>query len=82
MAGYDSRLAQLLAQKLAADLTDAHDALGSGAQIIREDAAATGMACARTVGKIAGLKLALARIREAEDEMAGKLPKVEQRDDT
>lgn len=72
MASYDSRFAHLLALKLADDLTDAHNALGNGSQIIREDAAATGMACANCIGKIQGLKLALARIQDVEDELAGK----------
>lgn len=70
MASYDSRFAQLLALRLTEDLTDAHNALGNGSQIIREDAAATGMACANCIGKIQGLKLALARIKTVEDELA------------
>jgi hypothetical protein len=72
MASYDARFAQVLAQKLREDLTKAHNDLGSGAHLIREDAAATGMNCATSIGEIRGLKRALARIEEVVDELAGK----------
>jgi hypothetical protein len=72
MATYDSRFAQVLAALLAEDLTAAHNALGSGSLIQREDAAATGMSCAGYMGEIRGLRRALQRIAHAQEELSGK----------
>lgn len=49
-----------------------HRDLGSGSQIIRDDAAATGMLCAGYIGEIKGLKRALDLIAKVNDEMNGK----------
>ena len=69
---FDSRFAQKLHNVLREDADQAFRELGSGAQIIRDDAAATGMNCAKYMGHIAGLELALKRMREVHDEMMGK----------
>jgi len=70
----DTRFARILHDKLTADLNEAHTTLGSGTQIIREDAAATGMNCVKYMGIIDGLKTALARIKQVNDEIEGKKP--------
>lgn len=54
------------------DLNALHKHLGNGSQIIRDDAAASGMNCARVIGKIEGLALALTRIEETADDLSGK----------
>ena len=69
---YSIRFAQLLHVRLTKDLQDEHDTLGGGALLNRTDAAATGMACARSMGIIDGLKTALDRIKRVHDEMQGK----------
>ena len=46
--------------------------LASGSQIIAEDAAATGMRCARSIGLIAGLEWAVKAIADVEKDLTGK----------
>lgn len=53
------------------DLNAIYEQLGAGTQLIRDDASASGMNCARYVGKIDGLKLALIRIQEISDDLSG-----------
>jgi hypothetical protein len=72
MSPYEIRFAQLLHARLTQDLQDAHTDLGSGSQIVRDDAAATGMACAKYMGLIDGFKTALVRIKQVNDELTGK----------
>lgn len=71
---YDSRALNLLRVKVNEDLNLMHNDLGSGTQMLRDDAAATGMNCARYIGVIQGLKLALERIKETDDEMNDRKP--------
>ena len=74
MNPYDSRFAQELQKRIVAQLTQVHSELGNGSQIIRDDAAATGMNCAKHIGKIAGLEAALALMKEVDKHMNGKGP--------
>lgn len=67
------RFAAKLQERLTEILNKAHRDLGSGSQILRDDAAATGMACARYVGKIEGIKDAMGLLLELHDEMNGKI---------
>ncbi len=67
---FENRFASALRKKLADELTAKHRELGSGTKIIANDAAATGMACARTVGEIAGLEIAIRMMDRVEEEMA------------
>jgi len=54
--------------------------LCSGTQINQSDAAATGMAFARYVGRIDGLGIALQLMQQVNDDMNGKNRKKEDRD--
>ena len=69
---YSIRFAQLLRERLSEDLNDEHTKLGNGTQIVANDAAATGMKCAKAMGIIDGLKTALDRIKRVHEEMQGK----------
>ena len=74
MNAIELRFAQLLHQRVTDDLSKAHNDLGSGTQIIRDDAAASGMNCARLVGKIEGLRIALRQIDLVDAELHGRKP--------
>ena len=77
---YDTRFIQNLHAKISEDLQKTYQDLGSGTQIIRDNAAATGMACARYVGRIAGLQSALEYIKEINEDMSGKATKKKDQD--
>lgn len=70
--GLDTRFAQLSFDAVVSALDEAHQTLASGSQIIRDDAAATGMNCARYIGLIEGLKTALDILKRIDAEMSGK----------
>ena len=70
----DTRALQMLRQKLIDHLNEAHENLGSGSQIIRDDAAATGMNFARYAGMISGLQDAMKYTQDVDDEINGKTP--------
>ncbi len=72
---FDSRALNMLDAKLIAELNTAHETLGSGIAIIQSDAAATGMKCAQTIGRIAGLKAAREFIQQIEEELSGRKEK-------
>ena len=61
----------MMHKALVEDLNAIYEQLGSGTQLVRDDASASGMNCARYVGKIDGLKLALIRIQETSDDLSG-----------
>lgn len=67
------RFAAKLQERLTELLNTAHRDLGSGSQIVRDDAAATGMACARYIGKIEGIKDARKLLLELHKEMNGQI---------
>ncbi len=69
---YDIQALNMLDAHLVQALDSAHSALASGTQIIRDDAAATGMACAQSIGRIAGLKVARDLVAQVEDELMGR----------
>ena len=71
---YDGRALNLLHDKLVAILNETHTNLGKGTQVIREDAAATGMNMVRYVGMIYGLQVALEQIKITDDELNGRTP--------
>lgn len=74
---YEQRFLTSLRQRIADELTAKHNELGNGTQIVRDDAAATGMNCARMIGAIAGLVTALNLVDRIEEEMSGKPSKGE-----
>ncbi len=74
---YESRVISMLREKLHEDLNETHNVLGNGTQILREDAASTGMNCAKLIGQIAGLKLALQRLKDTEEDLTHKPKKKE-----
>ena len=61
----------MMHKALVEDLNAIYEQLGSGTPLVRDDASASGMNCARYVGKIDGLKLALIRIQETSDDLSG-----------
>ena len=69
---WDSQYALRLRNNLADRLSKVHRDLGSGTQLIRDDAAASGMNCAKYVGIISGLEQALEAMKEVEKDMSGK----------
>ena len=69
---YDERFQANLTKLLTKKLSEVHADLGNGTLIVQDDAAATGMRCARQMGMIAGLKSALAFIEQVEHEMSAK----------
>ena len=71
MNSLDTRALAEVHKALVEDLNAIHEQLGSGTQLVRDDASASGMNCARYVGKIDGLKLALIRIQETSDDLSG-----------
>lgn len=73
----DTRFAQLAYGKIVEALNEAHQTLSSGSQVIREDAAATGMNCVRYIGLIEGLETALHLLKRVDAEMAGKKQETE-----
>ena len=60
----------MMHKALVEDLNAIYEQLGSGTQLVRDDASASGMNCARFIGKIDGLKLALIRIQETSDDLS------------
>ena len=71
MNSLDTRALAMMHKALVEDLNAIYEQLGSGTQLVRDDASASGMNCARYVGKIDGLKLALIRIQETSDDLSG-----------
>lgn len=71
----DTRALNMLREKVVYLLNETHTNLGSGTQVIREDAAATGMNMVRYVGLIAGLQATLRLIQVVDDEINGRTPK-------
>lgn len=69
---YESRALVLMREKLTEDLQALHTYLGDGSFIIREDSSASGMNCARVVGKIEGLKLAMTRLTETSEDLSDR----------
>lgn len=63
---YEQRLLTDWRKLVFAELDTAHTQLGSGTQIVDGDASATGMKCARLVGVIHGLRMALQLMDAAE----------------
>lgn len=72
---YEGRFLSNLRQRIADELNARHTELGNGTQIVADDAAATGMRCARIMGAISSLKGVLELINQIEDEMSGKSKK-------
>jgi hypothetical protein len=70
----DTRALLMLRDKLTYLLNETHTNLGSGTQIIREDAAATGMNMVKYVGMIAGLQAAVHLLGVVDDEINGRIP--------
>ena len=70
MNSLDTRALAEVHKALVEDLNAIYEQLGSGTQLVRDDASASGMNCARYVGKIDGLKLALIRIQETSDDLS------------
>lgn len=70
----DTRALNMLRGKLVDILNETHTNLGKGTQVIREDAAATGMNMVRYVGMIYGLQVALKQIEITDDEINGRTP--------
>lgn len=68
----DIRALHKLRERLVEDLQAAHEHLGSGKQIVPDDAAATGMRCVKWMGLIEGLTAAMTHIKQINDEMNGK----------
>lgn len=75
MLPIDVRLVQDIRNALAEELTRVHRDLGSGSQVIREDAAATGMNCVNYVGQIKGLQTALKIVDEVHRDLTGSSKK-------
>ena len=69
---FEHRFLQILASKLSEDADRLHVELGSGALIVADNPAATGMRCARQMGVIAGLRAAIKHISDTEIEMSQK----------
>lgn len=74
---YADRILNALRKKVADVLTDKHNELGGGSKLVADDAAATGMACAKVMGEISGLKTTLFLIEETEREFSGKKKGIE-----
>ena len=72
---YDSRLLQSLDTKLRETILRKQQELGSGTQIVHDDAAATGMKAVKYMGAIEGLNLALQLMEQTHKEMSGKAKK-------
>ena len=70
MNSLETRALAMMHKALVEDLNAIYEQLGSGTQLVRDDASASGMNCARYVGKIDGLKLALIRIQETSDDLS------------
>lgn len=70
MNSLDTRALAEVHKALVEDLNAIYEQLGSGTQLVRDDASASGMNCARFIGKIDGLKLALIRIQETSDDLS------------
>lgn len=72
MTPLDVRFAQKLQEKIIERLNALHRDLGSGSAVfIREDAAATGMNCARQIGAIQFGSEVLKMLEETEAELLG-----------
>ena len=76
-----SELDVRFARRLDAELVKAADQLradlGSGSQMIRDDAAATGMNCVKYIGLIGGLEQARKLLAQLDEELTGRAPKKE-----
>lgn len=75
MNSLDTRALAEVHKALVEDLNAIYEQLGAGNQLIRDDASASGMNCARWIGKIDGLKLAITRVKETSDELSGSSKK-------
>lgn len=69
---YESRIIERLRQRLHEDRERKRDEMGNGSQMVADDAAATGMRCAKVMGHIQGLTDAINHIRAIEEELSGK----------
>ena len=69
---YDTKFLNELHAAITFELTKLRTDLGSGTQVVANDASATGMAYARYVGRIFGLETALELILQINDDMNGK----------
>jgi len=70
----DTRSLNMVRKKVVEGLNDAYNELGSGTQVIRDDAGATGMNCARYIGFIAAMRGVLKYLQEVDDELHGREP--------
>ncbi len=70
----DVRALRMLRERVVDALDGLHTDLGSGSQVIRDDAAATGMNCMRYIGSIQALKGMLKEIQSVDDEINGREP--------
>lgn len=69
---YESRALVLMREKLNEDLQALHTHLGDGKFLVYEDAAASGMNCAKIIGKIDGLRLAMVRLTETSEDLSDR----------
>lgn len=70
----DQRALRMVREKVIGGLNDAYNILGSGSQIIRTDAGATGMNCVHYIGFIGALRGVLKYLQEVDDELHGREP--------
>lgn len=72
MMPYDGHVIKELKQRIADDLTKLHSELGAGTLIVADNSGVSTMRMIRHIGRIDGLKMAIALIRSIEDDMSGK----------
>lgn len=70
LTDFESRVLRQVHERIAEDMQKIR--VDFGALINPESAAASGMNCAKAVGRIAGLELALKHMREVHEELTGK----------
>lgn len=72
MSIYDSRLLRDADVKIRDAMNRLHTELGSGSLAVGHDPGSIAIQCVRHMGKIAGLTIALAMLKEVEDEYSGR----------
>lgn len=75
MKSWDERFVDEVKSRIIEDIQAAYNNFGQGRWVIRDDAAATGMAAVLIQAKIDGLNIALKHLSQAHDAMTGKAEK-------
>ena len=78
---YDIRFANELVKRIEQDIASTLKSFGQGAWLVRDDAAASGMAAALLHAKVSGLQTALIHVDQVHKAMTGRIEPKEKRKD-